>query len=232
MIRRLALFSLLVWLVAPSGAREQPFTAATLVGGTAQGFGSELWRFHSSGTTYRLEGRGRLTSPSGRSVVLPLSENCFISGRVYSGSFAGDLVLWLEESDAESAGGLLLRLDAATLKVRWKATFPAFNIGQSIAEGQAVYVTGYATVGKFDLRSGRCLWIVEEIGKSLGEEFAAFGLPSLSEKTVTVRSAARPGDKAGERGTVQNPGFVELDRRKGSVLRLQPTTYQVSSIGL
>lgn len=229
-LRFLVACAALLWMSLPAVCQGRGFVRAAELVPNSSGFGDQSWELLAAEREFRLDGRGKLRSNTGRTAVLPLSENCFISGQVYSSSHHGDLLLFFEESDAESAGGVLLRVETRTLQVLWKHSFSAFNIGRPLIAGDAVYLTGYASAAKVALSNGRSLWQSVELGKSSGDEFAAFGLPELSHREVILKALERKGQSAGSRGWVKEPGVVWLDRATGQVLRMQPTRYSATKL--
>lgn len=221
---RTGLPTLLAWLLLATVAWGKPetFNAAKLLS-EGQGFGSGRWAVVSRGTTYLVEGRGRISVSGGRSAKLPLDENCFVSKRVYAYSRADELLLWYEESDVDSAGGRMVCLDANTLRLRWEVEIPAFNIGQPLVERDVVYVTGYGTAARIDLSRGSVTWIVENLGKEQGETIYSFRVPEFKGDRLILRADVHLGTILPLRGKVLEPGYVEIERRTGKVLTVRPT---------
>jgi len=117
--------------------------------------------FNSNDYTYELKQNGR-GKRSGKSAILALDlrldKDESLERLIYYASYRDDIVLICESSIGDGSGGFIVRLDARTLKLKWKLTFPAFNIGQGLLFHNSAFVTGIGLVGRVDLESGKFLW--------------------------------------------------------------------------
>ena len=83
-------------------------------------------------------GRGRRTDRFSRAVSfdLRIARGFRLDRAIYYAEYQGDLLLISEITDEESGAGFITRLDARTLRMKWKREIPAFNIGQGLIEDE------------------------------------------------------------------------------------------------
>jgi outer membrane protein assembly factor BamB len=77
--------------------------------------------------------------------------------------YRGDPVLVAQQSDGDVSGGLVVRLDSATLQRRWLAHLPGFNVGRALRDSSALYVTCIGFLGRIDLESGTFIWTYDNL---------------------------------------------------------------------
>lgn len=73
------------------------------------------------------------------------------------------IVLVYELNDGEGGWGQAVSLEGDTLKRKWLARIPAFNIGQGLSEDSYLYLTAIGFISKLDLKVGRYVWKHERL---------------------------------------------------------------------
>lgn len=104
-------------------------------------------------------------------------------------------MLICEYSDVESGAGFITRLDGRTMRMKWKLSIPAFNVGPGLLEGESAYVTALGFVGKVDLRSGTYAWKHANLYRSTrtkgsaysDTDFNSFELPRVAGELVLFK---------------------------------------------
>ncbi len=175
----------------------RPFNLATELG-TVPPEDSEAvgFRFSMSGSVFQIaySGKGKRTDTRGNTLDFRLdpdsNEGAYLV-RVYFTNFSGDIVMACESSDSDYGWGFLVRLDGKSLKTKWRATIPSFNVGRGLIEGQYAYLTCLGFVAKLDLDSGTYIWRndhlyvgIESAPRGRCCHFNAFGTPKLDGDTV------------------------------------------------
>ena len=79
----------------------------------------------------------------------------------------------------------MLRLDAATLAVKWRVSIPAFNVSVAAIENGQAYVAGIGFVGAVDLEKGTYLWKHAGLYDRERSSFNAFERPVVGPHYVT-----------------------------------------------
>ena len=143
-----------------------------------------------------------------RIVKIDLSEELFIA-YVWFAEFRGDLVLVIQETDRESAAGLVTRVDGNKLVPMWTARIPTFNVGEPIIAGAHVYVTAEGFLGKLDLETAKYSWRHDmKLDRRL-RVFSSFERPRLEGKRVIFKESF-PFRQPAKR--------VEVDDRTGEIV--------------
>src|SRR5258705_12609405 len=88
------------------------------------------------------------TGESPRSFSLQLDRDDHLTRALYYGEYQDDLLLIGEVGDGDYGSGFIVRLDARTLRMKWKQVVSAFNVGQGLVDGGSAYVTGIGFVAK------------------------------------------------------------------------------------
>jgi hypothetical protein len=154
--------------------------------------------FYASGYKYIVSnnGRGRREGRQEpvRNFNLRLYQTDFLA-RLYHEEYKDDLLLICEFSDSESGAGFITRLDGRTLRMKWKRSIPAFNIGQGLIEDNFAYVTAIGFVGKVNLETGVYAWkhaglyrTKREKGSAYSDaDFNSFELPKIEQDVVLFK---------------------------------------------
>jgi len=98
-----------------------------------------------------------------------------------------DLLLICEVHDVEVGVGVVARLDGASLRLKWRLHFPAFNISIGVAEGSSLYLAGIGTVAAIDLEQGRYRWKHEGLYDRARYSFNSFEVPEVGPTDVVFR---------------------------------------------
>ena len=115
--------------------------------------------------------------------------------------YQADPVLIVQQTDAESGSGFVVRLDSVSLRARWRVPVPGFNIGTSNVVDGDLYVTCIGFVGRLSLEDGKYLWRVDDLYRR--GRFSAFDTPVVTADSVVVRGTG---------------GVLVLRRSDGAVL--------------
>jgi len=157
------------------------------------------FQFSSAGHKYIISnnGRGRreVEQQAARQFNLRLHKDDYLTRALYHAEYDGDLLLICEYSDSEYGAGFITRLDGRTLRMNWKRSIPAFNVGQGLIEGKFAYVTALGFVGKVDLQTGRYAWKHANLYRTSRQkgspysdaDFNSFELPEVKGDIVSFK---------------------------------------------
>jgi hypothetical protein len=116
-------------------------------------------------------------------------------------------------NDGGSGAGFAVRLEQPSMRARWKAEFPAFNVGQPLRDGAHLYLTGIGFVAKLDLRTGLYVWRHRRLyGRAGAGTFNSFEPPEISGDAVLFREKATGGVA---------PKTLRVDRKSGKILGIE-----------
>ena len=182
---------------------------------------ASAFEFESGDFSYRVgangNGRRARVGKGGRArhFNLRLDGRYFIEGLRYA-IHEGDVLLVCELNDGEAGAGLVARLEQPSMRALWRQEIPAFNVGEPLRDGHALYVTGIGLVGRLDLRTGQYDWLhdglYDERAGAAGKSFNSFEAPELAGETVLFR------DKP-----VYNPRrkAIVVVRKTGKIIRIE-----------
>ena len=201
---------------APSSAPQNGIAFAE-----ARGRGASLspvFTFSTPGYSYRIlsSGKGRRTGGNSppRSFNLQVETGFRLEWAINFAEYKGDLLLICGYTNELDAAGFITRLDGRTLRIKWKAEIPAFNVGRGLIEDGYVYITAIGFVGKVTLRSGAYVWRHDNLyqtGEDTDDAFNSFELPEIKEDTVLFR------EKSYHRKIVAT---VEINKLDGRVINI------------
>jgi hypothetical protein len=117
--------------------------------------------------------------------VLPLDTGLYVE-RLGFTRFQGDPLFIYQQTDNEGASGWVARFDANTLRLKWSARVPGFNVGFALLDAAYLYVTCFGFVGKLDLSTGQYAWRHDNLYHTEG--FNVFEHPKLTGDTLTIRA--------------------------------------------
>jgi hypothetical protein len=154
------------------------------------------FEFESGDFSYRVgaNGNGRRTRDGKggreRHFNLRLEGRYFIEGIRFA-IHEGDVLLVCDLNDGEAGAGLVTRLEQPSMRALWRQEIPAFNVGEPLRDGHALYVTGIGFVGKLDLRTGKYDWshdgLYDERADEAEKSFNSFEAPELAGDEVLFR---------------------------------------------
>jgi len=176
----------------------------------------EAFEFEQSGFHYRVanNGAGRRTKDGAptRLFNLRLTGGDSIA-RLYFSEYVNNVLLVCEVGDMESGAGFAARLEQPSMRARWKADFPAFNVGPPVRDGAHLYLTGVGFVAKLDLKTGKFVWKHSRLyGRAGADTFNSFGPPEVSGDEVIFReSGVRDRDAR----------TLHVSRKTGKILRIE-----------
>jgi len=84
----------------------------------------------------------------------------------------------------DSGAGKVSMVDLETLKPKWVAHIPGFNVGVAVAKDSSLYVTAISFVGKIDLATGQYKWKHENLYKKGPGVFNSFITPVIEGEVV------------------------------------------------
>lgn len=172
---------------APSRREPAGPVAFTKVRGQPE-TGPSSFLFLADGYEYEITDNGRGSRARAGSPAsffdLRLARGEFLDTFLYHTEHRGDLLLACQVGDGESAAGFAARLDGRTLRVQWKRSIPAFNVGQPLMEGDYAYLTALGFVAKINLRTGAYVWRHDNLYRR-GDTFNSFELPRVEGDAVT-----------------------------------------------
>lgn len=227
---RLLLAAALAVLLAAAGARAQEggaggprpmFRHAKAVGESPA---PDAFEFELDGYSYRVANNGngrRVKGDAVRPFNLRLTGQDVIE-RVQFAEYRGNLLLVCEVSDGETGGGLVLRLEQPSMRARWRAEVPAFNVGPPLRDGGHIYLTGIGFVAKLELETGRFAWRRGNLYQKGGPgTFNAFELPELSGDAVLFREAVTHDPAKTVTALNHPPKTLRVHRKTGKILGIE-----------
>lgn len=132
--------------------------------------------------------------------------------RLYMVENAADVLLIYEVGNGTTGRGYVARLDQEGRAFRWTAPIASLNIGPALIEDNHAYLTGQDFLAKLDLQTGKYVWQQTGFAKQYGSSFLEFGLPEITDGTVTFRELS------------SKERTIEVDKANGSVLRVKGQT--------
>lgn len=177
----------------------------------------EAFEFEMGGFSYRVRQNGngwRKKGEKTRRFNVRLDDGGLT--RVYFHDYGGRLLLVCEFGDGGYGGGFVTLLEQPSMRGLWRQHIPAFNVGEPLREGRALYVTGHGFVGKLDLGTGEFDWKHEDLydtREGAPKHFNSFEPPRLSGDAVLFREQSVYN--SAERKT------LVADRKTGRVIRVE-----------
>jgi hypothetical protein len=202
---------------APTAADPNLFRAARALPESLEpgADGPEAFTFEQDGFQYQIlhNGAGRRTKEGAVRLFNLRLEAGDRLRHVYFSEFVNNIILACEVSDAETGAGFVVRLEQPSMRARWKAHLPGFNVGAPLRDGEHLYLTAIGFVAKLDLKTGRFAWRHTRLhGRGGPDAFSAFGPPELSGDAVLFRETRADGRPA---------RAVRVHRRTGKILGLE-----------
>lgn len=174
------------------------------------------FEFSTSGYKYIINdsGRGKRTggNSSARTFNLRLSKDEILERVIFYAQYQKDVLLIGESYVNDGSGGFITRLDGRTLKMKWKRSIPAFNVGQGLLDKNYAYVTGIGFVGKVNLSFGVYVWRHDNLYGENDSAFNSFELPELKGNTVLFRES--------EIYLRQKVATLKIDTRSGRIIKI------------
>ena len=150
---------------------------------------SNSFEFELEGFAYKISWNGagrRIKGGSTRLFNLRLDGGDFLE-RVYYALHRENVILLCEVTDGESGAGFVARLEQPSMRARWKARIPAFNVGPGLIEEEHVYLTGIGFVARLDLRKGEFVWKHEDLYRKDDGSFNSFETPRVEGDAVVFK---------------------------------------------
>jgi hypothetical protein len=198
----------------PAGTFEKAEAAARPEAPESAG-GLPAFEFERSGYRYHIANNGAGRRTKGEAVRL---FNLRLVGtdwieHVYFAEYEGNVLLACEVSDGVTGAGFVVRLEQPSMRARWRAELPAFNLGLPVRDGPHLYLTAAGFVAKLDLRTGLYDWRHSRLAGRAGPgTFNAFGPAEVAGDEVVFREQAA-GDRPAK--------AVRVNRRTGKILGIE-----------
>lgn len=201
---------------APPPEPSKVFQKARPVNGRAH-HDPEAFEFEVGGFSYQIRRNGngwRKRGGKTRRFNLRLDDGAL--ERVYFHDYGGRLLLVCEVGFGGYGGGFVTLLEQPSMRALWKQTLPAFNVGEPLREGRALYVTAIGFVGRLDLGTGEFGWKHEDLydqREGVPKHYESFDAPRLEGDAVLFR----------ERSVYNRHRIKTLvvDKKTGRVMRVE-----------
>lgn len=209
-----ATLALVLLYAAPASAQEKGAPESRKVFREARKVseGSQAsFEFELNGFTYKIAGNGagrRVKGDSARLFNLWLEGRDYLE-RVYYAVHRENILLICGVTDGESGAGFVARLEQPSMRARWKAHLPAFNVGPGLIEEEHVYVTGIGFVARLDLRKGEFVWKHDDLYRKKDGRFNSFETPRIEGDAVLFKEVPARDSEA---------KTVRVQRRTGKIL--------------
>lgn len=173
------------------------------------------WKFVDGTWTYEIDDRGRgFRTHSKKHTLtfnLPMSANDRIDTRVFWAKQGSDLIVLYEVNDGGNGAGTIVRLSGLTLKPKWEANIPSFNVTAGLIEGDHAYLAGMGFAGKLDLADGKYLWRHDDFYRTYKKDgaFNTFETPEIDGSTVVYTEEIEG----------KQPNLIVIDKTTGKVIR-------------
>ncbi len=206
---------LLVTVVHAQGPQRTFSEAIAAKATPGKHYDTEKWTFTLGPHVYEINRTGRAQRRRGQS--RPLRFRLDLGGstelvRVYYAQHKGDLLLLCEDQLGGYGSGFVARFNGATLKQKWRAAIPAFNIANGLIEGSSAYLGAIGFAGKLNLDSGKFVWKHDDFYRKYKEDgaFNIFETPTLAgSEVVYVESRHTPSGK---------PNVIKFNKTSGKVI--------------
>ncbi len=126
-------------------------------------------------------------------------------------TLAGDVLLAFQITDGESGAATVTRLERRTLRQRWHAHIPSFNIGPPLIDGNAAYVSAMGFVGRVNLETGVYDWSVRDLYDYQSGHFNVIDSIAIRGDTVAFASS-------GSSGSTRSRRLLLFHRENGALL--------------
>ena len=167
--------------------------------------------FELGGTRFRISDEGALERLAGgraeKRVSLPLPKEMVLVGLDVA-DLGADVLLVGEVADFEYGGGLLVCVDARTLRVKWHLDVPGFNLSTGSIEDNRLYQAGIGFLAAVDLRKGTFVWIHRGLYDEVTDSFNAFETPEIRPTEVLFRERRVDG---------KPPRLIRVSKTDGAI---------------
>lgn len=176
----------------------------------------EMWRFSIGSFSYEIDktGMARRRDLRGGSAIFELdlagSDNL---ARVYYAQYEGDLLLLCEDETWDAGSGFISRFDGRTLRQKWRAQIPGFNVANGLIEGNSAYLGAIGFAAKLDLDSGEFIWKHQNFYRKYRENgaFNVFYTPKIVGREVVYTE-----NRFGKR-----PNIIRFNKNNGKVVKVE-----------
>ncbi|MEZ4333313.1 MAG: hypothetical protein R3F35_16240 [Myxococcota bacterium] len=115
--------------------------------------------------------------------------------RVFATQVCGDTILVYEMTNGEAGWGAAVRL-APDGALRWSYEIPGFNIGHPLVEGDRLYLSAFGFLAGLSLKSGRTVWLHENLYESDTNSFVGFDVPIVGMDLIYYREIYKSEPRA------------------------------------
>ena len=178
----------------------------------------ESWRFTLGRFSYKIDQNGKAERRDGRN--RPFRFRVDLEGsdgmvRLYFAEFKGDLLLLCEDKTFDAGAGFVARLDRDTLKEKWRAHIPVFNIAKGLIEGNSAYLGAVGFAAKLNLDTGRFVWKHDDFYRKYREDgaFNVFDPPKIvGNEVIYVENQEMYNKK---------PNVIRFNKNNGQVPKVE-----------
>ncbi len=177
----------------------------------------EKWSFSIGENKYEIntKGSGKRIKKNNSVKIFRFSiDGAYFIEDVMFSEYKNDLLLVGALSFDDGSGGFILRLDGKTLKTKWRAHIPTFNITPGLIENNAAYLTGTGFISKINLETGKYIWKHEDLYRKYNESgaFERFLTPEIKDDIVIFKENDR-----------LNTGFdrqIQVNKLSGKIIKV------------
>lgn len=185
-------------------------------------FEFDQWNFPLGGLRFEIDrnGTGLRLDPQRRPVSFRIKiEKDEEITRVYYAEYKSDLILLCEVEAGDYGGGFVVRLDSRTLKQKWRAIIPAFNITRGLIEEDSAYLAASGFAARLNLTSGQYGWKHEQnFFRKYSEqgEFNVFELPVVAGDEIILTE---------DQEYSKRPSKIRFNKKSGKVIKMEKSPY-------
>lgn len=112
---------------------------------------------------------------------------------LHYGVYHGDPVFVYETEDGESTASYIVRLDAKTMRKKWETDLGGFNTATGLIHNGYLYQTAIGLVAKLDLKTGKFIWIHNNLYDRAYFSFNSFETPAKDGEHVVFKEVIQIG---------------------------------------
>lgn len=216
------LISLVIAILSLSGflkAQTKVFYEAKGSGTYQTSYDFDKWNFSvgkvrfeikKNGKAKRIKTKNRLTN-----FHIKLDKGEELKRVIYFFPYKNDLLLICEVSWEDAGSGFIVRLDGKTLKTKWKAQIPAFNVSKGLIEGKMAYLAAIGFAAKINLENGKFIWKHADFYRKYDEDgaFNIFEVPEIKGKVVTYTENQDDYDRP--------PNIIKFNKNSGKIIEVK-----------
>jgi hypothetical protein len=143
---------------------------------------------------------------------LPMDKDEDIA-RIHFAEYKNDLIVFYELDSGESGRSVLIGLDGATNKIKWKRSIASFNLEGAI-EDRFVFVGGVGYLAKINLNSGKFIWKTENF---YNDKYVLIDVPAPPQ--IEAKRIIFSEDESFAASYRRTPKKIVFDKATGKILQ-------------